>query len=66
MALDSAGKDCSVLLVPCGSPTFKLFSQDGPWVWSDKAVRELGAAFRPLADTLRDEVEWYRQRPLKE
>jgi dihydroflavonol-4-reductase len=29
---------------------------------SDKAARELGAKFRPLADTLRDEVEWYRRR----
>ena len=27
---------------------------------SAKAVRELGATFRPLADTLRDEVAWYR------
>jgi dihydroflavonol-4-reductase len=30
-------------------------------VRSDKAIRELGATFRPLAETLRDEVEWYRQ-----
>lgn len=29
------------------------------WV-SDKAVRELGAAFRPLEETLRDEINWYR------
>jgi dihydroflavonol-4-reductase len=28
---------------------------------SDKAVRELGVTFRPLADTLRDEVAWYRR-----
>jgi dihydroflavonol-4-reductase len=28
---------------------------------SDKSVRELGASFRPLADTLRDEVGWYRK-----
>jgi dihydroflavonol-4-reductase len=27
---------------------------------SDKAVRELGARFRPLEDTLRDTVNWYR------
>lgn len=27
---------------------------------SDKARRELGATFRPLADTLRDEVAWFR------
>jgi dihydroflavonol-4-reductase len=31
-------------------------------VRSDKAARELGATFRPLAETLRDEVEWYRRR----
>jgi dihydroflavonol-4-reductase len=31
-------------------------------VSSDKATRELGATFRPLAETLRDEVEWFRQR----
>jgi dihydroflavonol-4-reductase len=29
---------------------------------SDKATRELGATFRPLVETLRDEVEWYRRR----
>jgi dihydroflavonol-4-reductase len=29
---------------------------------SDKAARELGATFRPLVETLRDEVEWYRRR----
>lgn len=29
---------------------------------SGKAVRELGATFRPLADTVRDEVEWFKQR----
>ena len=28
---------------------------------STKAVRELGASFRPLVETLRDEVAWYRQ-----
>ncbi len=28
---------------------------------SGKARRELGATFRPLAETLRDEVAWYRQ-----
>jgi len=32
-------------------------------VRSDKAIRELGTTFRPLTETLRDEVEWYRQRP---
>jgi dihydroflavonol-4-reductase len=26
---------------------------------SSKAVRELGASFRPFEDTLRDEVQWY-------
>jgi dihydroflavonol-4-reductase len=29
---------------------------------SAKAKRELGVSFRPLADTLRDEVHWYRER----
>lgn len=29
---------------------------------SAKAVRELGATFRPLEDTLRDEIAWFRQR----
>jgi dihydroflavonol-4-reductase len=33
-------------------------------VRSDKAERELGATFRPLTDTLGDEVAWYRQHPL--
>ncbi|MDQ3061839.1 MAG: SDR family oxidoreductase [Acidobacteriota bacterium] len=28
---------------------------------SSKAKRELGAKFRPISDTLRDEVNWYRQ-----
>ncbi|MEP6901318.1 MAG: SDR family oxidoreductase [Actinomycetota bacterium] len=28
---------------------------------STKAKRELGAKFRPLSETLRDEVNWYRQ-----
>jgi dihydroflavonol-4-reductase len=28
---------------------------------SAKAIRELGASFRPLSETLRDEVAWYRQ-----
>jgi dihydroflavonol-4-reductase len=27
---------------------------------SDKAVRELGVTFRPLSETLRDEVTWFR------
>ena len=29
---------------------------------SDKAQRALSTRFRPLADTLRDEVAWYRAR----
>lgn len=28
---------------------------------SSKARRELGVSFRPLAETLREEVSWYRQ-----
>jgi dihydroflavonol-4-reductase len=32
-------------------------------VTSAKAERELGANFRPLEDTLRDTVEWYRVNP---
>jgi dihydroflavonol-4-reductase len=28
---------------------------------SSRAVRELGATFRPFEDTLRDEVAWYRR-----
>jgi dihydroflavonol-4-reductase len=28
---------------------------------SSKAKRELGAKFRPISETLRDEVNWYRQ-----
>jgi dihydroflavonol-4-reductase len=31
-------------------------------VKSSKAARDLGVTFRPLAETLRDEVEWFRQR----
>jgi dihydroflavonol-4-reductase len=31
---------------------------------SAKAERELGARFRPLDETLRDVVAWYRQRPM--
>jgi dihydroflavonol-4-reductase len=31
---------------------------------SDKAVRELGASFRPLVETLRDEVAWFREQGL--
>ena len=27
---------------------------------SSKAIRELGATFRPFADTVRDEVDWFR------
>jgi dihydroflavonol-4-reductase len=33
---------------------------------SAKAVRELGATFRPLAETLRDEVEWFLSQGLVE
>jgi dihydroflavonol-4-reductase len=29
-------------------------------LWSAKAERELGATFRPLENTLRDEVAWFR------
>ncbi len=29
-------------------------------VVSDKAIRELGATFRPFEETMRDEVAWYR------
>lgn len=29
---------------------------------SAKAIRELGISFRPLEDTLRDEIAWFRQR----
>jgi dihydroflavonol-4-reductase len=29
---------------------------------SAKAVRELGATFRPLEETLRDEIAWFRHR----
>jgi dihydroflavonol-4-reductase len=32
---------------------------------SAKAVRDLGATFRPLEDTLRDTVNWYRQQTAK-
>ncbi len=28
---------------------------------SRKAIRELGASFRPLSETLRDEIAWFRQ-----
>jgi nucleoside-diphosphate-sugar epimerase len=30
---------------------------------SEQAVTELGVAFRPLEETLRDTVEWFRQGP---
>ncbi len=29
---------------------------------SDKAMKELGVSFRPLEDTLRDEIAWFRRR----
>ena len=29
---------------------------------SERAERELGATFRPLEETLRDTVVWYRER----
>ncbi|MFP2961167.1 NAD-dependent epimerase/dehydratase family protein [Myxococcus sp. 1LA] len=32
---------------------------------SSKAARELGATFRPLEDTLRDTVAWYRERQVQ-
>ena len=32
-------------------------------VSSEKAARELGVSFRPLEETLRDVVAWYRERP---
>lgn len=32
-------------------------------VCSDKAIRELGATFRPLDDTVRDTVNWYSDHP---
>ncbi|MCA9905023.1 MAG: SDR family oxidoreductase [Anaerolineae bacterium] len=35
--------------------------QDRDLISSAKAMRELGAAFRPLETTLRDEIAWYRQ-----
>jgi dihydroflavonol-4-reductase len=28
---------------------------------SSKAMRQLGATFRPMADTLHDEIDWYKQ-----
>jgi len=28
---------------------------------SEKAIRELGASFRPLEETLQDEINWYRE-----
>lgn len=34
--------------------------QHNPGYNSAKAIAELGVTFRPLADTLRDEVAWYR------
>jgi dihydroflavonol-4-reductase len=44
-----------------------LVSLEGIWVlheksqWnSDKAIHELGITFRPLEETLRDEISWYR------
>ena len=30
------------------------------WVSANKAMRELGATFRPFEETLRDEVAYYR------
>lgn len=44
-----------VLLTPEGVATLR----DGGRVSSAKAGRELGATFRPLEETLRDEVRWY-------
>jgi dihydroflavonol-4-reductase len=31
------------------------------WASSDKAMRELGYRFRPLDETLRETIEWYRE-----
>jgi dihydroflavonol-4-reductase len=31
------------------------------WASSEKAVRELGYQFRPVEDTLRETIEWYRE-----
>jgi dihydroflavonol-4-reductase len=36
--------------------------QEGYDMSSEKAVRELGVSFRPLEETLRDEVAWFRAR----
>jgi dihydroflavonol-4-reductase len=37
------------------------------WQWSAaKAQRELGATFRPLEDTVRDTVNWYKNQPATE
>lgn len=47
------GRD--VLLTPEGIATLR----DDGRVSSEKAKRELGATFRPLEATLRDEVEWF-------
>jgi dihydroflavonol-4-reductase len=39
--------------------------QEGYDMSSEKAVQELGVAFRPLEETLRDEVAWFRARPVR-
>lgn len=33
-------------------------------VKSDKAIRELGATFRPFEETLKDEIAWFRQKQM--
>jgi hypothetical protein len=37
---------------------------DRQWISSARAQAELGATFRPLDETLRDEVSWFRQHDL--
>ena len=39
--------------------------QEGYDMSSEKAVRELGVSFRPLEETFRDEVAWFRARPAR-
>jgi dihydroflavonol-4-reductase len=46
-----------VLVTPEGIRTL----QEEYDVSSAKAVRELGATFRPLEETLRDEIAWFRE-----
>jgi dihydroflavonol-4-reductase len=48
--------DGSTLLTVSGIKTIANPHQ----ISSEKAARELGAKFRPLEDTLRDTVNWYK------